>query len=387
MSVATARQPRWRSPLMLDGALALIVTLAGLGSVAVDQGARAPILGWLLVGAQGLPLVVRRRFPFAVLVVVGTARVAYDVAGYPSAPLPLGPLVALYTVSLLAGRRVRLLVPAVTLAALAVGISTNPPSRRAYEFLLNLALLGGAWLLGELARQRQLGADLLVERAERAEENREALARVAVAEERAGLARELHDVVAHHVSLIAVQAEAAQALLRDRPDEALETVETIGVHARQTMRELHQLLGVLREEGGQASLTPPAGLDGIAALAASFADAGLTVDVTVEGDRRPLPVVVELSAFRIVQEALTNTLRHAHTPRAWVAVRWQDDNLTVEICDNGRGPQPATGASGGHGLVGMRERAALVGGALQARPGPNGGFVVTACLPTVMALP
>jgi signal transduction histidine kinase len=328
MSAARLPQLNLRSPLLVDAGLALVVTLAGLGSVAVDQGAGAPLWPWVLVGAQGLPLVVRRRFPFVVLLVIGTARVAYDVAGYQSAPLPLGPLVALYTVALLAGPTVRTLVPALTLVGLTVGISTNKASRRAFEFLLNLALLSGAWLLGELSRQRRLRADLLIERAERAEANRDALARVAVAEERTRLARELHDVVAHHVSLIAVQAEAAHALLPDRPEEALETVDTIGAHARQTMTELHQLLGVLREEQCSPPMAPQAGLDAISALAASFADAGLTVDVTIEGDRRQVPVALELSAFRIVQEALTNTVRHAQTGRAWVALRWLADELT-----------------------------------------------------------
>jgi signal transduction histidine kinase len=216
-------------------------------------------------------------------------------------------------------------------------------------------------------------------RARIAERERDVAAREAVVEERARIARELHDVIAHHVSMIVVQAGAERRVLGEAnasTREVLETVEQIG---RGALTETRRLLGMLRGEGSE-SLTPQPGLGDVPALVGQLREAGLPVELQVEGERRELPVGIELSAYRIVQEALTNALKHAGEARATVHVRYGAEALELEIADDGAGGA-ARAAGGGHGLVGMRERVALYGGRFQASRNPGGGFVVRVLLP------
>jgi signal transduction histidine kinase len=209
-------------------------------------------------------------------------------------------------------------------------------------------------------------------------------ARAAVAGERARIARELHDVIAHSVSVMTVQAGAARLLLDGDPHRAAEPLLAVEETDRQALAEMRRLLGVLRDDAGEPELVPQAGLKDLPMLATTIREAGLEVAMTVEGPQRPLPAGVELAAYRILQEALTNTLKHARAARAQVTVRYEPGCVLLEVRDDGRMP-PGDGQ--GHGLLRMRERAALYGGELDAGPTPNGGFAVRARLPVESADP
>jgi signal transduction histidine kinase len=252
-----------------------------------------------------------------------------------------------------------------TIGFVALGLWLGGPSDAA-DVAFAVTEFGAAWVLGDAARQREIRKQEAAERA--------------VADERTRIARELHDVVAHHVGVIAVQAEAAAAVLPDRPDHAATAVDAISTTARDAMSELRRLLGVLRSEPGDATLAPQPGTGDVDRLVRSVRDTGVPVDLLVEGDARPLPAAVELSAYRIVQEALTNVIKHAGAARVQVVLRYEPDGLGVSVRDDGRGSlAPPTG---GHGLLGMRERVDLFGGELRVGPRTEGGFEVAARLPT-----
>jgi signal transduction histidine kinase len=208
-----------------------------------------------------------------------------------------------------------------------------------------------------------------------------------VFEERVRIARELHDVVAHHVSMMGVQAGAARMVIdRDRV-RAMEALTAIETSSRQAVAELHRLLGFLRQAGDRDDLAPQPGLSQLPHLAASMSDSDLAVELSVEGETRSLPPTLDVSAYRIVQEALTNTLKHAAASRADVHLRYWPDELEVEIVDDGRPNGASSSASGGLGLIGMRERVALHGGQLSAGPAAGGGFAVRVRLPTPAGAP
>jgi signal transduction histidine kinase len=216
-------------------------------------------------------------------------------------------------------------------------------------------------------------------RARIAERERDLVAREAVVEERARIARELHDVIAHHVSMIVLQAGAERRVLDGANTSTREVLETVERTGRSALTEMRRLLGMLRGDANE-SLTPQPGLSNVPTLVTQLREAGLPVELHIEGERRELPVGIELSAYRIVQEALTNALKHAGEARASVIIRYQSDSLELEIADDGTGTSRPV-SSGGHGLVGMRERVALYGGRLDAGRRPNGGFSVRVLLP------
>jgi signal transduction histidine kinase len=216
-------------------------------------------------------------------------------------------------------------------------------------------------------------------RARLAERERDLAAREAVVEERARIARELHDAIAHNVSMMVVQAGAERRVVGEEGGSTREVLETIERIGRGALTEMRRLVGMLRSDAGDP-LAPQPGLDDLSTLVSQIRDAGLPVELHVEGERRELPVGIELSAYRIVQEALTNALKHAGEARASVHVRYGADSLELEIVDDGSGAQ-TTVASGGQGLVGMRERVALYGGRLDAGRRPSGGFAVRVLLP------
>jgi signal transduction histidine kinase len=216
-------------------------------------------------------------------------------------------------------------------------------------------------------------------RAQIAERERDVVAREAVVEERARIARELHDVIAHHVSMIVLQAGAERRVLDDGNASTREVLETVERTGRSALTEMRRLLGMLRADANEP-LTPQPGLGDVTTLVSQLREAGLPVELHVEGERRELPVGIELSAYRIVQEALTNALKHAGEARASVNIRYAPDSLELEIADDGSGASSQV-SSGGHGLVGMRERVALYGGHLDAGRRPSGGFAVRVLLP------
>jgi signal transduction histidine kinase len=281
-------------------------------------------------------------------------------------------MVAIYTAGAhLRGRRL-LAGLVLVLVALVLAIAGDGESWNVSGVLFFAFWVGGPFLAGMAMRVRRERERLLArERDERA--------RLAVADERARIARELHDVVAHAISVIVLQARGARASLVVDRDEAREAVDAIERTASQALAEMRRLLAVLRMDD-DATLAPQASLDQLDALAGEVRGAGLPVDVRVEGRPRPLAPGLDASAYRIAQEALTNALKHAGRARATVVVRYGPDAVELEVADDGAGA--ANGGDGGHGLIGMRERAALFGGTVAAGPRAGGGFVVRARLPT-----
>jgi signal transduction histidine kinase len=377
---------RW----LFDSGLALVaagVSTAMFVSYLVARGQPRGTLasGYALVLLHTLPLAARRRFPLAVLATSVASGLAFAALGLPPEILGLAILVAVYSVAAYGDRWVALAGLAVAEVGLAAVQLT--PGRTGADTLVinNMGVVAVAWLLGHFAHNYRAYAARLEERTAELERAREALARRAVTEERLRLARELHDVVAHAMSVIAVQSGVGAHVATTQPKEARKALAAIEATSRAALTELRRLLGVLRQEDEpHGGLAPMPGLADLEGLLAEVAKAGLAVKLQVHGTRPPLPAGVDLSAYRIVQEALTNVVKHAGPARAQVVVGYHDRDVTVEILDDGRGAATSTGegrAGTGHGLIGMRERVAAFGGDLEAGPGPGGGFRVAARLP------
>jgi signal transduction histidine kinase len=331
--------------------------------------------------AQTVPLFFRRRWPVAAPVAVWAAIVgstyAVEAPGQ-SLVFFLAAWFALWSSAANNERRraVGLIALALGASAIAVG---NDPTAGAADWLWFNAIGAFAWITGIGLRRRTEHAAALEERAALLERSRDEEARLAVEEERARIARELHDVVAHSVSVMTVQASGVRRLLRpeqERERAALEIVEQTG---REALAEMRRLLGVLREAGDEPELAPQPSLDRLEALLEQMRSSGLPVEVVVEGEPRPLAPGIDLSAYRVVQEALTNALKHAGEAHALVRLRYCPDQLELEISDDGRSSGRANGH--GQGLYGMRERVAVCGGTIDAGPRPEGGFLVHATLP------
>jgi len=239
--------------------------------------------------------------------------------------------------------------------------------------------VGGVWLLGRWVRQRRARTEDLERHAAELAADRDALAREAVADERARIAREMHDAVAHSVSVMVLQAGAAEQVLGTSPERARESLATIQDSGREAIVELRRMLGLLRDPAAGASLDPQPGLGRLDALLEQVRAAGLPVELAVEGEPRRLPPGIDRSVYRIVQEGLTNALKYAGPAHATVRLRYGDLAVELEVLDDGRGPAGA--GQGGFGLLGMRERAALYGGVLAAEARPGGGYVLRARLP------
>ncbi len=327
-----------------------------------------------------LPLLVRRRQPLLVcLTVWGASWLQYELGGGLGQPFFAGVL-ALYAVGAHAG------YPETLLGAAAAGASIlviDVPRLAAGDPIDEVVplwfLLGGVWAFGRWMRRRRAEAVSLTERAERAEQDREEQARLAVAEERARIARELHDLVAHSMGVIVIQSQGAQRILDKDPHATLAALKAIESTGRNGLAEMRRLLGLLTESYSGNDASPQPRLERLDELVDQVRSAGLPVDFSIEGSARPLPPGVELAAYRIVQEALTNTLKHAGPASARVTVRYLSEAVEVEIADSGAG----TGASHppGHGLVGMKERVALYGGTLETGASEQGGYRVLARIP------
>jgi signal transduction histidine kinase len=333
---------------------------------------------------ENAPLAWRRRAPVTVLVLASSAASIAAVLRVPSGQW-IAVLIALYTVAANCDRRRSIWAFVLTTGFFtALNVAGIWYADIGVDSLIgNLLFFTTAWILGDNLRTRRAYTRELEDRAVRLEQAREADAQAAASAERGRIARELHDVVAHHVSVIAVQAGAARRVAETRPDSAKEALASIEATARQAGVELRRLLGVLRKGGhGGRPLAPQPRLDELAQLVQQARAAGLAVELTVEGERRPLPAAVHLSAYRIVQEALTNTIKHANASAATVLVRYRPRQLELEVADNGRGVvDDSELATGGHGLVGMHERVDLFGGELTVGPRHGGGFKVSARLP------
>jgi signal transduction histidine kinase len=326
----------------------------------------------------------RRSHPSLVLLLVAGAFGARVLLGFSPGIAGFGLLVAMYSVAAyeLGVRRVFFLVVAgvgFVAGFIVFGVTGNP---RSFAITVPSLFFVAAWLIGDYLQTRRAYVAELEERASRLERERDQDRRLAADEERTRIARELHDVVAHDVSVIAIQAGAARAVQATRPEAAGQALGLIETTARETLIELNRLLGVLRgSNGAAAERRPQPGIGQLAGLVEELRAAGLEVDARVEGEARPLPPAVDLSAYRIVQEATTNVLKHAHARRVDIRVRYAQTMLALDIRDDGAGNGADPASSSGHGLIGMRERVALFGGKLHAGRNRAGGFSVHARLP------
>jgi len=372
--------------LLVDGVLAMALGLFGVGQLLHGPWTQVP--AWLLLVSA---VAVRRRISVTAFY-IGALGGAVQVAGgefFKAPPLPtdIAMLVLLYTVAAYRPRRASVPALLVSLAGSVAAVTVWMPTVDG-DFLVRIAyataLFAGcallAWVLGDSMRYRRGYYAGLEDKAARLEAERHAQAKIAAAAERARIARELHDIVAHHVSVMVVQADGARYAMRTDPGRAETALTAISATGRQALTEMRKLLGVLRSAGEQSGLAPVPGLGELRELLDQARAAGLEVSYTLTGTPRDLSEGVELAAYRVVQESLTNTRKHGGlAATAAVTLRYEPDGLTVEVTDDGIA-SPAYEPAG-HGLAGMRERIAMYGGTVQAGPLPGGGFGVTAHLP------
>jgi signal transduction histidine kinase len=323
----------------------------------------------------------RRTWPLTVMVVAASAWTVPIMVGLVPSEAALTPLIALlvavYSVARHASTRPAVIGAIVALvSAVASDLRMDHPGLGDFGF--TAILISWPWFAGYALRGRELTNAALATRAELLEAERDAKARVAVTEERARIARELHDIIAHSVSVMVVQAGAAEEVLPRQPERARAALAAISATGRGALVDLRRLLGLLRDGDLPPTLQPRPGLADLDTLAGQVRSAGLPVTLRISGDTTGLPAGIDLTAFRVVQEALTNTLKHAGPATADVAVHSGPDGLVVTVTDTGAGGRAG---EGGHGLIGMRERVSLYGGELTAGSAPDGGFQVRARLP------
>ena len=379
-------------PFAFDAALAAVLLLPAIGAhwnAAVPHGGHGPSpAGTILVCLAVLPLAYRRRAPVAVLAMVTVAQLTVDVIGYPNSGW-MSLMIAVYTVAAHTnGRQRKLTAQAfapIFPVVLVMGILMDRINLG--TVVSSLVFLLGAFILGDNLQRRRLHIAELSERNEQAERERELLVQQRAQDERSRIARELHDVVAHSVSLMIIQAGAARRSLATSPLQAEAALHTLEATGRSAMDELRRVLGVLRtEEVPAGTLAPQPSLADVRELMAS--DPTLPSELIQTGTPpADLPSSVGLSLYRVVQEALTNVRKHAgHVRRVTVRLDYEPDRVVVQIVDDGRGASVATNADG-HGLVGMRERMALCGGSVTAGPHQGGGWQVRASAPLQHAMP
>ncbi len=386
-----AADTRLRRPEWVDVAFAAALTLAFVAvawKLDPEKTSRDFDLGGLLITvAAGGCLAWRRVAPEAVVVVSTAAITLYALLDYPGGPVYLAPMIAIYTLASLDGRR-RALPIAVgsILVTMGAGLLQNPRSSSFLAHLLFASWSVVALFLGEASRNRRAHLAFLEERTRTLEATQQEEARRQVVEERLRIARDLHDSVAHHLASISIQAAAGQKVIEQRPDQAADALAAIREASGRALDELRATLAMLRDQSEAAPTSPghelTLGLDQIDGLVRTATSAGIEVEVRARGPIRPLPEAVDATAYRIVQESLTNVMRHAHAAQAGITLVYGSDTIEIDVIDdgtasNGTGPN----GSGGHGLAGMRERAELLGGSFDAGPCATGGFKVHAVLP------
>lgn len=388
-------------PLAVDATLATVVLVCMVvGSFAEPYGEHGPTWGTrtpafpslLLMALGALALCFRRRAPWTVLGATCAASITELLTGEPRAPVVMCAVIALFTVAATTDRSTTWRIGLVTMTGLTgVAMLSGSLPWYAQENLGIFAWTGMAAAAGDAVRSRRAFVDAIRERAERAERTREEEARRRVAEERLRIARDLHDVVAHHIALVNVQAGVAAHVMDKRPDQAKEALSHVRDASRSALNELRATVGLLRQTGDPEAPTEPApGLNRLEELVDTFRHAGLPVEVALGQVGLDLPAAVDLAAFRIIQEALTNVRKHAGPEaKAEVSVVRVGPNVEVTVIDDGgggsrAGAEPNTDG-GGHGLLGMRERVTALGGSCTAGPRYGGGFRVHAILPVITA--
>ena len=403
LSLAIIRRSFRANPQTWDTGIATalagiaILGVLTLHPIHVAAGETPPSLG-ASIGLTAIlmaPLSMRRRFPLSALGAFGAVFAVFRWLEVPEVSVSsMGLALAIVSAGIHGGSG-RTVVRAVVVGGLMAtvvfatffadlgDVAANIQIIRAFNLSLNIAFLGAAWVLGDMIRRTIDYRSELETRAVQLEREREANASRAVIEERVRIARELHDVVAHHVSVMGVQAGAARTVMGTAPEKAAETLASIEDTSRTAVSEMHRMLGMLRQVDDTDSTSPQPSLDRLDELIESMRHAGIGVELELTGERRPLSPMVDLSAYRIVQEALTNTVKHAGLAKALVRIDFGTSDLEITVADDGRGAASAAGspAGSGNGILGMRERAQLCGGTLEAGPKHGGGYRVHAVLP------
>ncbi len=377
------------NPYVVDSLLALGFTGGALWTVVIRVGGddtyrSDSFLGVALLLLQTLPIAARTAAPLRALTVSMVAISLHIAVGYEGITFgTLAGLLILYSAASLTDTRGAILAALMTFAGITIFFATDRGDPGVTAALTTYMTYAAGWGIGIYSRSRREYTDVVEEHSRLLERERDVRAREAVAEERATIARELHDVVGHALNLVVIQAGGAQRVLESKPEAARESLASIETAARQALTDMERMLGILRAaDESEDTLSPQPGLDQVENLAAQVSDAGLPVKVTVDGEQPALPSSIDLSAYRIIQEALTNSLKHAGQAHAQVAIHYSPESLDLEITDDGHGgSQPAKGNGGGRGLIGMKERVALYGGELSVGPRPEGGFRVHARLP------
>jgi signal transduction histidine kinase len=393
--VTSFRLPAW----VLDVLLALFITVMQVQGVSVRVAATNPAsrplgdlagLGVVLLIVPGLALAVRRQWPVPVLAVAALASIVYFTLDFPDGPGWLALFVALYTVTARGDGRRTLVIAGGAIAVLAVvwlfaARDIEPRDAIGWVFFrIGASVMSAA--LGESVRSRRVIATEAIERAELAERTRDEEARARVDAERLRIAREVHDTVAHAIAIINVQSGVTAHVLDKRPERARETLKAIEQTSAQALQEMRTILGVLRDDDN--GRVPHPGLGQIDELTAKAREAGLDIKLEMASPPEPLASAVGSAAYRILQEAITNVIRHVGPTRVTVSLEYDGDALEVRVLDEGSrdtalpaGSGPGRSAEPGRGILGMRERCELLGGELDAGPVPGGGFAVTARLP------
>jgi signal transduction histidine kinase len=375
----------WR---LIDRLYVAVLVGAGWINVLTAQDRQGSVvLNLLLISVMGLSLLWRRDRPFVPLICCGIG-MPLSAAVLTAPPYIFVSIAMMATAAYSAGAHLERPLALRGLVLVVVSLGTVVLIFDPNDWFFPIAIFGiTPWLAGRAMRTQTLLARELAEKAELAEHAREEEERRAVVRERSRIARELHDVLAHNLSVMVVQAGGARRIVEKRPEQATEVAELIQRTGREALAELRHLFGPVRHGEGE-DLQGPVGIDQVEELAARARAAGLSVHVHVEGEPVDLPPGIDLTAYRVVQEALTNTLKHGGRAQASVLVSYEPNELVLSIEDDGDGGRDELGElGGGHGLVGMRERVELYGGLLQAGARPNGGFAVRVRLPTRPLVP
>jgi signal transduction histidine kinase len=365
--------------LLLGVAVTTVVAVAITADIA---GSRPPdVAAYVFAAGLGVLMLARRDFPVPVLALTAVGIVGYHLVDYPPVGLALPAAAALYSTAERDKLWWAIGIGGALLLTSVVGRlreGDDPSYLLGYELASTVMIMAAAIALGDNVRVRRLWRTEQSRREELAEVEREREAARRIESERVRIARELHDVLAHTVAVVSMQADVATEALEDDPGATRDALRTIRTASSDAMRELRSMLGVLRNAPDANSLEPAGSLRNLPKLAELVSESGLPVSVRVEGDPVPVSGLVDTTAYRIVQEALTNALRHAQASRVDVLVAYQPEQLEIGVVDDGRGGDVT---SGGQGLVGMRERATLLGGTVSAGNAPAGGFAVNATLP------
>lgn len=378
---------RYRFALLMLGTAFCVVIGVGNAIDAPEAGSvyeEEDALGILLVIGQTLPLAIVFRYPLAALAVIMVSLSVHSSLDYDVIWIvQFTALISSFLAIIRGGNRESILVLALVYIGVVLTFGVFKDEDRTGNVLVQFLLFGGLWIVGNLFRTRRIRLESTEHVLEALELEQDRQALEAVRDERVRIARDLHDIVGHTLNIIVLQAAAAQTVFKSKPDQALEALNAIEGTARQSLSDMERMLGILRPpEGDEVPYAPQHGLQQVETLAKQFVDAGLPVEVNVTGEPHKLPTSLDLTAYRIIQEALTNTLKHAGPARAQVAIKYVNGSLELDITNDGNSTvDDVKNTGGGRGLIGMKERVALFGGELDVGPGSDGGFRVHAILP------